>query len=497
MAFRQIRDITLGGLAAENDNSLEKYFFENSMFRRAAMGYTKILIGNRGSGKSAIFRVLAQKEKEEGSLVEEIVPNDYMYDLLSNSRQFDSNAVWARLGAYTASWKYVILVTAMKLLHYRHQKSKTHPEHIGKIRTFLKDNEIEHLSTPIDLLVGLLKKFSAVSRVSLDGIHFANAGDKTTQLDKFYRLDHLSGVIPAIDALSKETKILILFDELDHGWDASDDARQFIAGLFKAANQINQQFDGIHVLITIREEIYHNIPELYDDAQKIRDIIEHIRWTPEDLKALIAQRIKFALEGVFGKRIKASNPDILWEMIFEAAITEKEIPTYKYIVDRTLCRPRELIFFVNECLKIHNVEEKVSPATIRDVEKNYSKNRHEDIAAEFKFQYSGLREIFETFRMEDAQWERGQLEEHWLEIVEGIRRCPEAASWLNAESTPDKFIDALWKVGFLRAFMRVGKTPTEADEKFFVGYYQQPTLNIAMINHFDIHPMFRAHLGID
>ena len=425
--------------------------------------------------------------------MEEIVPNDYMYDLLSNSRQFDSNAVWARLGAYTASWKYVILVTAMKLLHNRYHSTKLHPEPMEKIRAFLRDNAEEHISAPIDLLVGLLKKFTDVSKVSLEGVQFS---DKTSQLDRFYRLDNLAGVTPAIQALSEETRVLILFDELDHGWDSSDDARQFIAGLFKAANQINQQFPGIDILITIREEIFHNIPELYEDAQKIRDIIEHIRWTPEELQSLIGQRIKYALENVLGKRVKASRPEALWGMIFSDAITEKEIPTYKYIIDRTMCRPRELIFFVNECLKIHNIEEKVDPETIRSVELSYSGNRHEDISAEFKFQYPGLREVFETFRMEDVQWERAAIEEHWLEIVEGLRRCPEATTWLNADSSPDKFIEALWKVGFLRAFMKMGKVPSEADEQYFVGYYQQPTLNIAMINYFDIHPMFRSHLGI-
>jgi len=30
----------------------------------------------------------------------------------------------------------------------------------------------------------------------------------------------------------------------------------------------------------------------------------------------------------------------------------------------------------------------------------------------------------------------------------------------------------------------------------FVGYFQEPTLNIAMLRLFDIHPMFRPHLGI-
>ena len=77
-----LRDINLGGLAAEHDNYLEQYFYESDLFRRVALGYTRILIGNRGSGKSAIFKVLAQKERAEGTLVQEILPSDYIYDLL-------------------------------------------------------------------------------------------------------------------------------------------------------------------------------------------------------------------------------------------------------------------------------------------------------------------------------------------------------------------------------------------------------------------------------
>jgi hypothetical protein len=493
MEHKKLRDITMGGLAAEHDASLEQYFFETDMFRGVALGHTKILIGNRGSGKSAIFKVLTKKEKGSGTLVEEITPSDYMYDFLKNSRQFDSNAEWARLGAYTASWKYVILVTAMRLLHARYKHQKVSTEHVNRIKVFLRDNAEEHLLSPVDLLVKFLKKFGSVSRLSLEGIQF---DDKSNQLENLYKLDHIKHVIPSIAELTQHTRVLILFDELDQGWDASDDARQFIAGLFRAAIQINQQFPGIDILITIREEIYQNIPELYDDAQKIRDIIEHVRWTPEELKMMIAQRIRHALETLLDKRVKLSNADGLWEYIFEKDLEENGISTFKYIVDRTLYRPRELIFFVNECLKVHNKEEKIGQETIEKVERGYSKNRLDDIASEFKFQYGGLREVFETFRLAREKWERTELEDHWLEIVEGVKPCPEAMDWLNENTPPGKLIEILWNVGFLRAFMKIGQTPSEADAAYYVGYHQEPTLNIALIRYFDIHPMFRSHLGV-
>ena len=493
MEHQKLRDITLGGLAAEHDDSLDRYFFENDMFRGVALGRTKILIGNRGSGKSAIFKVLAKKEQSSGSLVQEITPSDYMYDFLRNSRQFDSNAEWARLGAYTASWKYVILITAMRLLHARYKNQKVSTEHVNRIKAFLRDNADEHLLSPVDLLVKFLKKFGSVSRLTLDGIHFE---DKSSQLEQLYKLDNLKHIIPSIAELTKHSKVLILFDELDHGWDASDDARQFIAGLFRAAIQINQQFPYIDIFITIREEIYQNIPELYDDAQKIRDIIEHVRWTPEELKIVIAQRIKHALDTYLDQRMLSPDPDKLWEYIFEKEFGESGVSTFSYIVDRTLYRPRELIFFVNECLKAHNKKEKIGWETIEKVERGYSKNRLEDIASEYKFQNNGLREVFETFRLSAIKWDRATLEEHWLEIVEGVKPCPGAKEWLNESSSPDKLIAVLWNVGFLRAFMKIGQEPAPEDEPYFAGYHQEPTLNTALIGHFDIHPMFRSHLGI-
>ncbi len=488
-----IKDINLGGLAAEHDNYLEQYFYESDLFRRVALGYTRILIGNRGSGKSAIFKMLAQKERAEGTLVQEILPSDYIYDLLKNSRLFESQAEWARLGAYTASWKYVILTTAMRMLHNRYKNQKAHSEPVKMIHAYLRDHIEEHEKTPIDILVKFIKKFGNVTNISLDGLQFA---DKTNELEKLYKLESLAKVIPAIQELSRYSRILILFDELDHGWDASTDARQFIAGLFKAAIQINNQFLNIHVLVTIREEIYQNIPELYDDAQKIRDIIEYLRWTPEELKVMIAQRIKHSLECSLNKDVRETRADTIWEIIFQKAIEHVETSTFNYIVDRTLYRPRELIFFINECFKAHNIEERIGQETIKKVERTYSMNRLEDIASEYRFRYGGLREIFETFRLGAIRWTRGALEDRWLEIVEGEKCCPKADDWLNETSSPQKLIEVLWSVGFLRAFIKTDREPIDEDERHYVGYHQEPTLNIAMINFFDIHPMFRSHLGI-
>lgn len=285
-----------------------------------------------------------------------------------------------------------------------------------------------------------------------------------------------------------------MFDELDHGWDASDDARQFIAGLFKATVQINQQFPNIDVLVTIREEIYENIPELYDDSQKIRDLIEFIRWSPQDLFQLIVQRIRYAMETVLDVNTKKMKPETLWHSIFDERMSEDGERTFRYIIERTLYRPREIIFFVNECLRAHTKHNKIDGKTIKQVERLYSRYRTDDIASEFKYQFPGLKQVIETFRLANACWTREALENHWLEIVDGDKKCPEARDWLNTDSTPSDFIETLWRAGVFRAYMKLQENGELLS--CFVGSHEEPSLNLAIVDQFEMHPMFRCHLGV-
>jgi len=159
---------------------------------------------------------------------------------------------------------------------------------------------------------------------------------------KRYGIIYISHRLEEIYEISD--RISVLRDGKHIGTAKADDLSPQELIRWMVGREINQQFPGIDILITIREEIYQNIPELYDDAQKIRDIIEHVRWTPEELKIMITQRIRHALETLLDKNIKLSNPDGLWEYIFEKSFEENDLSTFKYIVDRTLYRPRELIF---------------------------------------------------------------------------------------------------------------------------------------------------------
>ena len=85
-------------------------------YGRVRSGAKRIVVGNRGIGKSAIFQVLARREREEGSYVIELSPEDYSYELLSQTMAAENSGSWAKLGAYAVAWKYLAPLAVLQLL---------------------------------------------------------------------------------------------------------------------------------------------------------------------------------------------------------------------------------------------------------------------------------------------------------------------------------------------------------------------------------------------
>ena len=71
--------LNFGELAAERDINagLKDYFLESESFRRLSAREKTVALGNRGTGKSAIFKMIAEHERRSGTFVIELAPEDY------------------------------------------------------------------------------------------------------------------------------------------------------------------------------------------------------------------------------------------------------------------------------------------------------------------------------------------------------------------------------------------------------------------------------------
>ena len=477
--------LDLGSPAAERDikRGLADYFIESDAFRRVQRAEKMVILGNRGAGKSAIFQVLAQREREAGTHVIELAPEDYSYELLSRTMLAESQGSWAKLGAYAVAWKYLIYVLVMQELARKGPRLRKGPA--ADIYRYLRDNHVGGATSKLSALISYLKRLEGVK------VGPYEASLRTRELEKLYKLSEIAPLFPNLRQVLQREKVVVLVDELDRGWDASEDAKAFVAGLFQACMSINELSEHLRVYMSLRKELYDNIPALYEDAQKLRDVIEVISWDEGSLLALIAARVRHSLP-----ELQRADDRRAWELVFGRAVTQPPVRSFQFVVDRTLHRPREIIQFCAEAVAEARDRDVRLPGAgdlLPGVELRYSEERAKDIAAEYRFQYPGLLGVFDVFRGGGRHLDRDELALTCLEIATGPAVNRSASAWLE-DLEPDALIEILWQVGFLQAEAAVGAVARRGGS--FLGAYQVGNLNLHTIRRFRVHPMFWAYLGL-
>jgi len=483
--WAELSGISLGAPAAERDieRGLEDYFVESATYERVRLGSKRIVVGARGIGKSAIFQVLAKRERDAGSYVIELSPEDYSYELLSQTMASEDHGSWAKLGAYAVAWKYLIYVLMMKEI----SKKRLHLKKgaATDIYKYVRDHHSNQQASKLSALVSYLKR--------LEGIKIGKyeASMKARELERLYKLEEIQYLLPALREVASTRRIIVLVDELDRGWDSSEDARAFVAGLFQACISANSLHDNLRVYMSLRQELYDDVPALYDDAQKYRDMIETIRWNDRSLLNLMARRIRHSMPGLAG-----ADDQACWNALFSGLPGSHGKSSYSYMIDRTLYRPREIIQFCTQAIESSTESHPAIPlryAAVREAEHIYSAERTRDIAAEHRFQYPGLMEVMEAFRGRSQDFARYDLEFLCLELITGEIPSSGTASWLEG-CTPAALIEILWNVGFLRAqASRDGDGPRDGA---YLGAHQSSQSMVAAAKRFQVHPMFREYLDL-
>jgi hypothetical protein len=481
---RYLDTVRFGAPAAERDitQGLSDYFVESGAFNRVSDGRKTVLLGNRGSGKSAIFKVLAERQRSP-SVVIELAPEDYSYEMLSSLMAREDQGSWAKLGAYAVARKYLIFVLVMKGLNERGLLKSSDGD---AIRKYLRDHHAGEQKTPIALLISYLKRVEGVKIAKYE------VTMKTRQLEHLYKLEEIQGLLPALGKLCARHRVLVFVDELDRGWDASEDARAFVAGLFQACATINGLSDGLKVYMSLRQELYDSIPELYEDAQKYRDVIEVINWDEPSLNVLVEKRIRHSIPS-----LASGDPGKAWGAIFAETLDYRQTKSFNYMIDRTLYRPREIIQFCTQAVETTQERRGSTPidySMLREAEVTYSDDRAKDIAAEYRFQYPGLSDVFDVFRGQSYLFSRDDLEMLCLSMAVGETQTGSASGWVN-DADPEKVIETLWQVGFLRAQAVGGVKARRRSGSSYLGPHQVANLNLRNITR-PVHDVGRPGGGL-
>lgn len=332
-----------------------RFFVTSSAWENVRQRKRSIIIGRKGTGKTAIRRAL-EAEGAESSTIHTTSLSFSDYPWRAHYQITDDNA-GART-RYKETWMFLLLVEMAKQL-----ASKDRPRDTGrdtrkalrKVRRFLKRNwggttfnHKQTLANASTLVVrGELRPQAlgfSLGGINWDRVSPSNLGPRLRQTNEWLLRAIQTLVLPSHE-------YFLVLDDLDMEFDpASNDYSDSMIGLLLAVDSFHkwsdQESSPTHAIAVLRDDIYDGLN--FPDKNKITTRrVERIRWsaeegTPDSLKNVLDRRIAFAL----------GLPPTGGEMslLFDDDLIRGKQTKYSHMVVRTYMRPRDLLQFANECI---------------------------------------------------------------------------------------------------------------------------------------------------
>jgi hypothetical protein len=428
-----LESLDLGDLAAENEvRGLRSYFVRTAQYNEARRGRARLVTGRKGAGKTALFYGIRDSiPRGHGHLVLDLKPEGHQFTKLRE-------AVLSRLSpglqehTLTAFWNYILLCEIAQKVRDKDyawaQRDVERWERFSKL--------LEVYSTQVPAEVGdfserLLRQVDNISaRFPAEMAPEGLIGSELTQalfLGDIRTLDDALALY-----LVEKNDVWVLIDNLDKGWPTRGTRSSeilILRTLLEATRKLQRQFEqrdvGFHVLVFLRNDIYEHL--LLETSDRGKDTAISLDWNDiEVFREIIAERIRATSE-------LSGSFDGLWAHISERFVGTQD--SFRYMVDRTLMRPRDLLGFVHEAIgvAINRRHEQVTEDDIRKAEEVYSEDLLLSTAFELRDIHDDMLDLLYAFNLAPArmtsQQVSGILDRHG--VGEGQRALLESLVWFG------------------------------------------------------------------
>jgi hypothetical protein len=348
-----VKKLDLGATSAENEmRDLANYYLETDQYLQALRGEAHLVVGRKGSGKSAIFLQIRDREREidrSKNIVVDLKPDGFK--LVKFKEQILS---YLEEGTYqhtvTAFWEYVLLLEiCYKILQKDRQR------HIRDHTLFEGYRELSNLynvegydtegdfSERMSWLMGKVYTEYQSKYGTNDEVRLSSA--QVTELLHKHDVRGLKDVL--IRYLENKGVLWLLFDNVDKGWPTTGLEHNdllIIRALIDATRKIEREFGKrsltIHTIVFLRNDVYELLVKETSDRGKEAGVI--LDWTDPDLLRELL-RLRIVANGL------EENIDFrsAWLHVFTSHYKGEE--TSQYLIDRCLMRPRFLLSLINQC----------------------------------------------------------------------------------------------------------------------------------------------------
>jgi hypothetical protein len=469
--------LSFGADVAEEETHLAEYFVATDTYRRAGAGEKSVIIGAKGTGKSAIMRALAEldsSDKRWHAIV--ITPETFATSVLQRFVD-DSKGIDDEQEAFASAWIFTILFDVFK--RTCQQASGGSKKALRRIEQFLLDHAQYKDS---DLFTRFVHRLSRIEAVKVGPWEL---GVKTKELQRLYSMEDLYSLVPDLRTALNED-ILVLIDELDKGWTNTDHSNHFIASLMRAAIRVQSLGLRIRVIAFLRSEIFDLVKGSLDHLDKLRSGIEHLQWSRNGLAALVVRRVAFSM----GLATQEIDPDFVGTMFPDAI---GGLAGFDYLLSRTTMRPREVLQFVRLAHQraVTTGASAMTRQSLLWAAEEFSHWKREHLCSEYRLVMPRLREVLDSFQRKGPILSKAEV----FAILGQYREefGESAPAWVQAPAV--EVLQRLFQIEFL-GIERVAPASGSSILARFDFATTRPTATGRGAEQFLIHPAFWFALEI-
>lgn len=345
------------------------YYDPNDYVEKIINGYHFLVMGRKGVGKTALgAKIESVSQKNNMFTVYRINLSDFDY---STFRKLGS----AKEGGgfkYTTSWKSILLLALYKHL------SDIEFEGYDKIDLLEMIEKLKKLGlipdTNLTKVVKIIAKNGFNVSIPLVGELGKDSAEKEVVVKSASEISEvLTEVLLNSDILLP--KIIIIIDGLDDVLRLKTKNLEIVSGLLRTCDYLNELFIKqnfkIKFVLLARKDIIGacNDPDLNKITRDSGLEIEWVQNTNDEMNAsslMEIVKLRFDNSSVDGK-------SIAWTDVFMNKATKRKT-SWKYLLENTLQRPRDIIQFLVECQKLYPELEKLDSEEFLFAMGKYSEN---------------------------------------------------------------------------------------------------------------------------
>lgn len=365
-----------GSEAAESEsiNRLKEYFYKNNAYNRFKEELPlRVLVGPKGTGKSAIFRY-ALAEAEDCKLPHFNMPEENWPSGQQYTATKDATADWV-----THIYKFIV------------QKYNV-SDKVKVDASFIRDVGNRFVPFIMNLI---------------------SSDEAALQSAKQFLNNEV------VDLSVKKESLTVYIDNVDSLWSGRPSDVYNICGLMRACHILSSDSIGINIRLSLRSDVYYTLLGELDIMDKVSSNIIKMKWKNHEILCVTAARLaRFRSEEFDWEKHINEIDDLNQEQIFSEYFSDifadkyygigkwEKIPMRRALLSFIRQRPRDMILFCSAAARAAR-KTPINHTHIQNILPQYGSDRINDLVAEYRHELPNISALLANMRATRQDYKDG------------------------------------------------------------------------------------------